>query len=426
MFIQKGNLTMRTDNTIFIQIAAYRDPELIPTINSCIENARYPENLRFGIVWQHDPTENVNNFKSDNRFRILDFSWEESKGLCWARSLTQKLYANENYTLQIDSHHRFDKDWDIRLIDMLKMTDCGKPILTTYAPSYEPGREIDMDKHPLKMVPTTFTHYGTIRFVPRKFEDHECTGKPIRSRFVSGHFFFTYGLHCLEYKYDPNIYFAGDEISLSVRSFTLGYDLFHPHETVIWHQYTRDNRAKHWDDHNIENFNSKKIDSTWLKTDEISKMRIRKLLREENSKINLGIYDIGNKIPFDEYQKYAGIDFKSRSLHRYALEGKEPPVISASASDYSNNLIPPVFVQVDIDKSDFNQYTGCEHFKINVLNTSSDIIHKDLIDNNEINFFKNSPKLEHIIEFHSKDSVASVEIEPVSNEIFYDKIIQYV
>ena len=38
---------------IFIQIAAYRDPELVPTIKDCLKNADKPENLVFSIAWQH-------------------------------------------------------------------------------------------------------------------------------------------------------------------------------------------------------------------------------------------------------------------------------------------------------------------------------------------------------------------------------------
>lgn len=41
-------------NRIFIQIAAYRDPELLKTIEDCLKNADHPENLRFGICWQHN------------------------------------------------------------------------------------------------------------------------------------------------------------------------------------------------------------------------------------------------------------------------------------------------------------------------------------------------------------------------------------
>ena len=31
---------------IFIQIASYRDPQIIPTIKDCIDKAKKPENLR--------------------------------------------------------------------------------------------------------------------------------------------------------------------------------------------------------------------------------------------------------------------------------------------------------------------------------------------------------------------------------------------
>ena len=40
------------EETIFIQIASYRDPELPKTLHDCINNANKPENLRFGICRQ--------------------------------------------------------------------------------------------------------------------------------------------------------------------------------------------------------------------------------------------------------------------------------------------------------------------------------------------------------------------------------------
>jgi hypothetical protein len=52
---------------IFVQIASYRDPELIPTIKDCIDKAKHPENLVFAIGWQHDESENLDEFKNDNR-----------------------------------------------------------------------------------------------------------------------------------------------------------------------------------------------------------------------------------------------------------------------------------------------------------------------------------------------------------------------
>jgi hypothetical protein len=99
-------------NKIFVQIASYRDPELLPTIKDCLDKAKYPENLTFGICWQRDEHESLGEFKDDDRFQIIDVPWHESKGLCWARSLIQKLWNGEKYTMQLDSHHRFAQNWD--------------------------------------------------------------------------------------------------------------------------------------------------------------------------------------------------------------------------------------------------------------------------------------------------------------------------
>jgi Glycosyltransferase (GlcNAc) len=38
---------------IFVSIAAYRDPELVPTVRDCLATAAHPDQLRFGICWQH-------------------------------------------------------------------------------------------------------------------------------------------------------------------------------------------------------------------------------------------------------------------------------------------------------------------------------------------------------------------------------------
>ena len=97
---------------IFIQIASYRDSQLLLTVKDCIKNAKNPEKLVFGICWQHDETDNLEEFKNDPRFKIVDVPYSESKGVCWARNAVQQLYSNEEYTLQIDSHIRFNKNWD--------------------------------------------------------------------------------------------------------------------------------------------------------------------------------------------------------------------------------------------------------------------------------------------------------------------------
>ena len=103
-------------STIYLQIASYRDAELLPTLRDCHSKAAHPENLRFGICWQHDETEGLSEFLRDPRFRMIEVPYPESKGVCWARNAIQALYAGETYTLQLDSHHRFVADWDVKLM----------------------------------------------------------------------------------------------------------------------------------------------------------------------------------------------------------------------------------------------------------------------------------------------------------------------
>lgn len=321
-----------SNSKIFVQIASYRDPELVPTIRECISKAKRPDLLTFGICWQRDEKESLEEFANDPRFSIIDIPWYNSKGLCWARSLIQPLWKGEEYTLQLDSHHRFAQDWDAELIEMMKLTGSPKPIVGSYAGMYRPSDNKLLNIEPYKMVPSNFTEGGTILFRPHGIPNWQSLTKPIPARFVSGHFFFTLGIHCHEYKYDPNIYFAGDEISLSIRSFTLGYDLFHPHKTVIWHEYTREGRPKHWGDHDEKLKLSGQTELTWHERDQASKRRLRFMLREEENVkgefegIDLTIYGLGNVRTHADYERYAGINFKNRKLHPKSMEGIDPPI----------------------------------------------------------------------------------------------------
>ena len=315
---------------IFVQIASYRDPELLNTIKDCIDKATYPKNLTFGLCWQYGEDEKYNTFDDRKEFRVDKVPWNKSKGLCWARSRIQKLYNGEKYTLQLDSHHRFLQGWDEELIKMTELVDSKKPIITSYAGMYEPKSNKLLNEEPYKMVASNFTQTGTILFYPHAIENWQDLKKPIPARFVSGHFFFTIGEHCEEYKYDPNIYFAGDEISLSIRSYTLGYDLFHPHKTVIWHEYTREGRTKHWTDFDTENKEKKIVDSTWYEMDLDSKRRLRHMLREEDNNIDLGIYGLGKVREHSDYELYAGINFKNKRLHYDTTKGVNPPVNDTS------------------------------------------------------------------------------------------------
>jgi Glycosyltransferase (GlcNAc) len=307
-------------STIFVQIASYRDPELPATLRDCLTKATHPENLRFGICWQQDETENLDEFLVDPRFRVIAVPYKESQGACWARNALQSLYAGETYTLQLDSHHRFIVGWDRALMEMLCLVDSERPILTTYAPSYDPADDSRRDLVPSKMGFERFLPEGLISMRPWLMMDYQTLDKPIRARFYSAHFAFTLGCFCEEVKHDPNLYFCGEEINIAVRAFTHGYDLYHPHRVVLWHEYSRSYRRKHWDDH-VEG----RVEKPWHLRDAASQRRVKALLGLQPADTDFGEFGLGNVRSLPDYERYAGISFKLRRVQAYTLEDRQPP-----------------------------------------------------------------------------------------------------
>lgn len=309
---------------IFIQVAAYRDPQLKPTIADALHKARYPENLVWSIAKQYHPEDNFDvlfEYVDNPNFKILDIPHIESQGVCWARHLTQQLYDGEEYTLQIDSHMRFAKDWDVELIDMIKkLQDKGykKPLLTGYVSSFDP----DNDPGGRVMVPwrMTFDRFipeGAVFFLPETIPGWESLTEPVPARFYSAHFCFTLGQFSKEVQHDPFYYFHGEEISVGVRAYTHGYDLFHPHKVLVWHEYTRKGRTKQWDDN-----------PAWVERNRLSHLRNRKLFSMDGEVYNeeeFGVFGFGKERSLRDYEKYAGILFKNRSVQQYTLDKKYPP-----------------------------------------------------------------------------------------------------
>ena len=185
---------------IFVQIASYRDPQLVPTIKNMLENAKRPKNVIFGIARQFHPEDkfdSLEEFEGDKRFRVLDIPYEESKGVCWARNFTQQLYKGEEYTLQIDSHMRFAPNWDDEMIKMIKQLQKKghkKPLLTGYVSSFDPENDhAGRVQDPWRMVFDRFIPEGAVFFLPETIPGWQNLKEPIPARFYSAHYCFTLG-----------------------------------------------------------------------------------------------------------------------------------------------------------------------------------------------------------------------------------------
>lgn len=312
-------------NTIFIQIASYRDVELKPTLKDLIEKADYPDNLKVCIAWQHsddDSWDDLKEYENNNNFNIIDIPHTDSKGACWARNKIQQEYNGEKYTLQLDSHHRFVEGWDticISMLEDLRKKGHNKPVLTSYIPSYDPKNDPEgRVQVPWGMKFDRFIPEGAIFFLPYEIENAE---EPIPARFYSGHFTFADGSFAEEVQHDPELYFHGEEISIAVRAWTCGYDLFHPNKVIAWHEYTRAGRTKQWDD-----------DKKWFDKNKISHARVRKLLGVDGevctpcNRNSFGKYFLGEQRSLGDWEKHMGIKFKNRSVQNAVLKNMPPEI----------------------------------------------------------------------------------------------------
>lgn len=370
---------------IFIQIASYRDPQLIPTIRDCIANAKHPENLHFCIAWQHaeeDIWDNLDEFRTDSRFTIIDIPYQEAKGACWARSLIQRLYNGESYTLQLDSHHRFVPNWDEECISMMKqLQQMGheKPLLTTYASSFNPDNDPEERAQiPWKMNFDRFIPEGAVFFLPSNIENYEQLTAPIPARFYSAHFAFTVGKFCQEVPHDPDYYFHGEEISIAVRAFTHGYDLFHPHKVIVWHEYTRKGRTKQWDD-----------DKTWGDRNKQSHLKNRKLFEMDGEvkDVEFGRYDFGTVRTVEDYQKYAGVHFKKRAVQQYTLDNNLAPNPKLSDEDYEKSWKYVFKHCVDISYDDLPE-TDYDFWVLSFEDKDGKELFRKDVTQEEINWFQ--------------------------------------
>ena len=366
-------------NTIFISIASYRDPELLSTLHDCINNADHPEDLTFGIAWQHNPDDewdNLDEFKNNSRFKIIDINYKDSKGTCWARNKIQELWTDETYYLQLDSHHRFTKGWDLILIEMLEQLKIKhpKPLLTAYLPGFFPNN--DPAGRVNECWNLEFDRYmpeGPIFIKPHVLENWENYTSPIPTRFISAHFIFTLGKWAKEVKYDPYFYFHGEEPSLAARSFTYGYDLFQPYKPVIWHEYTRNNKIKQWDD-----------DKEWELKNKVSYSRYRALHKMDNI-IEGTLTDLfekygwGNERTLEEYEKYAGVKFTTKQIHRHTAEYKLLPV---PQDDFEKNLLNRIKVCIDVWKGALTE-TDYDLFAVAILDKEGNDIFRQDMDTDE-------------------------------------------
>jgi hypothetical protein len=102
-----------------------------------------------------------------------------------------------------------------------------------------------------------------------------------------------------------------------------------------------------WDDQ------SKRGEDWWTQQD-IARSKIRQLLRTEDNGFDLTGYDLGTERTLRDYEKYAGINFKKRSVQRFTYDNNYPPnPIIENEEEWENSFMFSFYHLVQINKNAF-------------------------------------------------------------------------
>lgn len=289
--------------SIFISIASYRDPELIKTVKSLIDNADRPKDLHFGIVDQDQK----------GRWAKLDFvpnlkhtkiHFKDARGAGYARKLATELYDGQDFFFQTDSHMRFEKGWDTKLIKMYrwcaKKEKTKKIILSQFPAPFEVFT--DNSDHYIVGDPAFWDHVSWTSVVNTYYgawagnrEVMMDTSVPHPSHTILGALMFSHGQIALDIPYDERISFMGEELCYAIRAYTRGYKIYAPNEMLAWHFYKRNSTPKVWGDKRTE----------WFDIEKNSREVQQSVLLGEDQ----GVYGIGDYDKYVEYQEMIGINF---------------------------------------------------------------------------------------------------------------------
>jgi hypothetical protein len=295
--------------SIFVSVVSYRDEHLEMTLKSAVKNAKYPEELVFGIVNQDTERQQID-LSFLPRYSLITMHPKFARGVGYARAKAQTLYCDETHYMQVDSHTQFLPDWDINCMKQLKLAEQRannkKVLLSAYPPPYiysnnrvhfptESTEEYPLDPVKHKLFLRTNGDWAAERV---EFDEPWC-GLPEESNTILGGFVFASGKIVKEIPYDEEISFMGEEVCFAMRAWTRGWDIYSPARHIVHHFYKRDGHKKIWNDDLIVR------EKNWDQLQEISKIKQENVLRG----IETGTYGAGTNRTIKDYENFTGYNF---------------------------------------------------------------------------------------------------------------------
>ena len=272
----------REDGNLFLSVVSYRDEFCSETLKLAFETAKHPEKIYIGLVQQNcaegkcrsgilegnkvedvgpDPdcylqfcSSSIGMKHCDSgQIRVLKMKETESLGPYMARYFASKLWMGEQWYMQIDSHMTFLQDWDALSIEMLKAAPSEKPVISHYPPPHTAnlGEKAKVAAPRLcgPVFATSDLEAQIIRLDGSYNYDSVKLDVPRFAPFVAAGFLVTSSDILREVLFDPflSYIFMGEEILMSTRLWTSGYDIFSPTHSLLGHRYVRNHKPKFWE-----------------------------------------------------------------------------------------------------------------------------------------------------------------------------------
>lgn len=294
---------MKIENSIYLSIASYMDLELIDTVYSALSNAKNTKNIFVSICSQDEDNAHPNLEGLFHLFNVLGFNYirmnyKDARGVGFARSKAQEaLNKDHEFYIQVDSHTQFLQDWDIKLIDYYKKLETywdSKIILTHYPPSYvytDYGNIRMPDKPETTCVRVQYSQNEDLFYEP-KYKDWQGNEYGDYHAYFCAGFAFGRSEYFLETPYDPEIYFNGEEQTLSIRFYCRDIKLISPESGYVFHHYDGTRRSRNWE-----------RTPNWNQYDEASKVRLFNFYAGND----IGTYSLPNLTKYVEWiDKFVG------------------------------------------------------------------------------------------------------------------------
>lgn len=349
--------TRRDDGSLYVSVASFRDEFCPETLIQAFGNAKNPEKLFVGLVQQNceeakcrsgfidgkmmdvktDPdcyalfcSSSVGKkYCSSGNLRLLRMKESLALGPYMARYFAAKMWMGEQYYMQIDSHMTFLQDWDAMSIEMLKKAPSDKPVISHYprphtadlaARAANPAPRLCGPKFATSDVESEIVrldgtgNYDTYRLDIPRFGPFVAAGYLVASAEI-----------LRDVPFDPFLpyIFMGEEIILSARLWTSGYDIFSPTHSVLGHHWAmlskKYNKPKFWESlHRTFTFGIH--DPVEMMVMNRIKYQLgypesaKDMVKPKNLFTAVDQYSMGKVRPLEEYLKIVGVDVKTKVI----------------------------------------------------------------------------------------------------------------